>query len=454
MTDAATPPGATEITSAAQLEEYFESGCRARADWKIGVEYETPVVRAEDGEAAGYAGPQGIAALLATVQEYTGWDRVEEDGNLIALRSPNASITLEPGGQFEMSGQQCDSLHCADEELAGHVASITQAGHELGLRFLGLGATPRTPLGSMPWMPKERYRIMRRVMESTGTLGHRMMQQTATVQANFDYDSEADARRKFRLTMAIPSVLVAVSANSPIVDGNLTGYKSYRAHIWSDTDPARCGILPFAFDTDGLFGAYTRYALDVPLYFLVREGRLLPSEGRTFRDLMEGRLPGHRATMEDWATHLTTLFPEARLKTYIEVRSADCQPIDAMLGPPALMKGLLYDDDCLGAALDVIGRWQFPTHIELWQAAARDGLKARAGRHTLRDFARELVEIAAEGLRRQAAVDAQGRDETRFLEPLELVVESGITPADAVIESWKGIWHSKIELLISHVGVP
>lgn len=449
-------PAATacEVTSEAQLEEYFERGCRPRSDRKIGVEYETPIVDAASGEAVAYDGPRGVSAVLSALCTLTGWDPVAEDGNLIALRGTDASITLEPGGQLEMSGEQCESLHCADRELRKHVGALSHVGTELGLRFLGLAATPKTPLSRMPWMPKERYRIMRRVMESTGRLGHRMMQQTATVQANFDYESEPDARRKFRVAMAMPPILVATSANSPILDGEPTGYKSYRAHVWTDTDPARCGILPFAFDTDGLFGAYTRYALDVPLYFLVRGGRLLPAEGRTFRDLLHGRVPGQTATMDDWAMHLTTLFPEARLKTYIEVRSADCQPIESMLAPPALMKGLLYDDDCLEGAWDVLRRWKHRDILELWGRAAREGLSARAGRHGLREHARDLVEIASEGLRRQAAADDAGRDERIFLDPLAAAVESGITPADAIIAGWNGIWNQDIDAVIAHAGVP
>lgn len=454
MNKARTPVDSETVDSIAQLEAYFESGCRDRSDWKVGVEYETPVVDASDARAVSYEGSNGIGALLACLEESMGWHRVEEAGRIIALKNDHASLTLEPGGQLEMSGQQCDSLHCADRELRDHVAAISAAGRELGLRFLGLGATPATDLAVMPWMPKERYRIMQRVMSATGSHGHRMMQQTATVQANFDFDSEDDARKKMRLAMALPPVVVAVSANSPLIDGRLTGYKSFRARVWADTDPARCGILPFVFDTESLFGAYTRYALDVPLYFLERNDRLIPCRGETFRDLLEGRIDGERAFLSDWATHLTTLFPEARLKTYIELRSADCQPIDAMLSPPAFMKGLVYDNDCLEAAIDTLSGWTAENVRENWQAAAKHGLSARAGRHTLRDYARELLAIAEEGLRRQAALDDTGNDETMYLRGIRDTVESGITPADAVITNWTGIWRESFPALIEHVGLP
>ena len=443
-----------EITSIAQLEETFDAGSKPRERWKIGVEYETPMVDTSSGDALPYSGRASVASVLEALRERTGWEGVYEADNLIALAGDGASITLEPGGQLEMSGRQCDSLFCAKDELDAHVSALDDVGSDLGVRFLGLGATPKTPLASMPWMPKERYRVMRGIMAGTGRLGHRMMQQTATVQANFDYESEHDAGRKFRLGMALPPVIVAVSANSPVIDGELTGYKSYRAHVWHDTDAARCGILPFAFDTENLFGAYTRYALDVPMYFLVRGGRLVPGEGRTFRDHLDGRFPGECATLADWSTHLTTLFPEVRLKTYIELRSADCQPIENMLAPPAFMKGLLYDTDCLEAALDVVRPWTAQMVVELWESAARYGLEARAPRHPLQDYARELVEIAREGLRRQACGAGDDADETAFLEPISAVVEAGATPADSIIELLDSVWDGSVQRLIDHCSRP
>jgi glutamate--cysteine ligase len=335
-----------------------------------------------------------------------------------------------------MSGQQCDSLHCAAEELKRHVEQILTVGDELRLSFLGLGITPKTPLEHVPWMPKQRYRIMREIMTQTGRLGHRMMQQTATVQANFDYGDEQDARRKFRIAMAMSPVLVAISANSPIVDGAPTGYKSYRAHIWRDTDPKRCGVLPFAFDTTNVFGAYTAWALDVPMYFLWRDGRFLPARGMSFRQFLGNGLEGHRATLADWATHLTTLFPEVRLKTYMEVRSADSQTVELMLGTPALMKGILYDDDCIDAAWDVVRAWTREERLEAGEDAAKDGLDTRVRRHRLRDFALELTGIAREGLQRQRRRDAAGKDEALYLEPLARDVEAGVSPADRVLRYW------------------
>jgi len=442
------PTFSPEIRSLTDLEHYFHAGGKERSEAKIGVEYEKPVVT-KTGEAVPYEGPNGIGALLSSLRERYPWEPVFEDGKLIALRDDSASITLEPGGQFEMSGRQCDSLHCAYEELQTHVEQIVTAGEPLGLKFLGLGITPATPIARMPWMPKQRYRIMREIMSRTGRLGHRMMQQTATVQCNVDYVDEPDAARKFRVSMGMSPLLVAASANSPIVDGQVSGYKSFRAAIWRDTDPARCGVLPFAFDTESVFGAYAQWALDVPMYFIWRDGRFVSSGGMTFRTFQKTGLGGHRATLADWATHLTTLFPEARLKTYIEVRAADSQPVELMLGTPALMKGILYDNDCLQAAWDVISSWTIQERLTLGEDAAREGLSARVRRHAVREYLREIVAIAREGLRRQAKRNASGADESIYLEPLARDVEAGQSPADRILAAWRGEWAGDMSKLTS-----
>lgn len=438
-----------EIGSLPDLEQYFHAGGKDRARWKIGVEYEKPVVFRESGDAVPYEGPRGIGRLLEEMKDRFPWEAVLEDGRLIALRDESASITLEPGGQLEMSGQQCDSLHCAGDEFRSHVEQLLAVGEPLGLLFLGLGITPKTPQAEMPWMPKQRYRIMRDIMARTGSLGHRMMQQTATVQANFDYADEGDAFRKFRISMAMSPVLVAISANSPIVDGQPSGYKSFRARIWRDTDPARCGVLPFAFDTENIFGAYARWALDVPMYFIWRDGGFIPSGGMTFRTYVQQGLGGHRATLADWATHLTTLFPEARLKTYLEVRAADSQAPDLMLGTPAFMKGILYDSDCLDAAWDVVSAWTMDERLQAGEDAAREAMDARVRRHRLRDYALELVQIARTGLARDARLNSAGRDESVYLEPLEQDVRAGECPADRILRRWSGEWRGDVMHLIS-----
>lgn len=436
-TEVKSPELAAEIRGLDDLEAYFQAGSKPRTAWRIGVEYETPAVHAASGDALPYDGSDAcIRAVLESMAE-DGWTPHLENGRIIALHGGDASITLEPGGQVEMSGKQCETMHEAHEEFVAHCSRLALVSRRLGVVFLGLGATPLTPLEKLPWMPKQRYRIMREIMSSTGRLGHRMMQQTATVQGNFDYESEEDARRKLRTSLALSPVLVAISANSPLIDGKDSGYKSFRAHVWTDTDPRRCGLLPFAFETQGLFRAYVEYALDVPMYFLARDGQLLPSEGMTFREYLAKGLSGHRATLADWATHLTTLFPESRLKTYIEVRSADGQPPDRVIAIPALLKGVLYESDCIDAAWDLFSRWTLSERLEAAAAAAKDGLAARVGRHSLQSYAHEVVAIAAEGLRRQRRLDAQGRDETQYLAVLESDVAAGICPADSALAAWR-----------------
>ncbi len=441
--------GDTEVRKVDELEAGFHEGAKPRADWKVGVEYEKPAVSAKTGESITYEQKGGTRDFLTAVAERYPWEPVYEGDNIIALHDGRASITLEPGGQLELSGELCGSLHCAHDELTRHVTEMVTVGDELGIRFLGLGIVPKTPIEACPWMPKHRYQFMREIMQRTGTLGHRMMQQTTTVQANFDYADEADAALKFRVAMALAPVFVAVSANSPVVDGKPSGYKSFRAHVWTDTDNDRCGTLPFAFDTEGLFNAYTQYALDVPMYFIKRAGKLRSVGGKTFRQFMLRGDGDARATLDDWGMHLTTLFPEVRLKTYIELRSADSQPVSHMLSTPALAKGLLYDNDCLLAAWDVVKDWDLDTRMGLNDAAARDGLQTRVGRHDLADYAAELLKIARTGLVRQGA-GANGKpDESEYLGPLAADVAERVSPADRLIRMWNGEWSANVDRMIS-----
>lgn len=433
-----------------ELEAYFHEGSKDRSQWKIGVEYEKPVVDLRDGNSVAYEGDRGIGALLNTMREASNrWRGVYDGDDLIALEDGQASITLEPGGQLEMSGRLCDSLHCAQQELDEHVEEILNAGEELELGFLGLGAAPKTPLAQMPWMPKARYRVMRRVMQRTGTLGHRMMQQTATVQGNFDFCDEKDATAKMRAAMALAPVLIGMTANSPVIDGKPSGFRSFRSHVWTDTDSDRCGILPFVFSDSGLFSAYTEWALDIPMYFVARAGRLIePERPTSFRTFLAHGINGEEATMADWDLHLTTVFPEVRLKRYIEVRSADSQPVDLMLGTPALMKGIFYDQDCLQAALDEVGSWG-PDEVRRYNVeASRLGLGARVGKYALRELATAVVSIAREGLKRQALTNAAGEDESKFLDLLEDNVRRGRCPADHQIEAWEGRWGGDVDRLI------
>ena len=438
---ASDPSSSPRIQSIDDLEATFHAGSKPRDAWRIGVEYEKPVVDSATGESVPYDGPRGIAALLDGIsRESPRWKPVREGNNVIALEDGLASITLEPGGQLEMSGQQCDSLHCANRELEEHVREILAAGSPLGQRFLGLGIAPKTPLERIPWMPKQRYRIMREIMGRTGTLGRRMMAQTATVQCNFDYGDEADALLKMRVSLAMGPLLVAMSANSPVVDGKPTGYQSYRAHIWSDTDADRCGFLPFVFRTESLFGAYTQYALDVPMYFVWRDGRYKEVGGLSFRRFLAEGFDGKHATMADWTLHLTTLFPEVRLKRYLEMRGADSGPLPALTALPALWVGLLYDQSALDAAWDVVKGWSIEDHDYLRSQTPLTGLATKFQGLPLSDLAREVVKIAHAGLRARKRLDAAGNDETIYLAPLDRAAASGQALADELLAKWKGEW--------------
>ena len=438
-----------EIERRDQLVEAFAAAAKPRDQWRIGTEYEKVAVQRADAHAVPFSGRRGIEALLRGLAERYGWEPVEEEGRTVALRGRKAAITLEPGGQVELSGELCDSVHCAQAEFAAHIDQIVTVGDELEIAFLGLGMQPITRVAEFERVPKRRYSIMWPYMARVGTLGQRMMTQTATVQVNLDYDSEADAMMKMRVGMGMTPLLTAMFANSPLSDGDLNGYKSFRGHIWTDTDPARCGLLPFVFRPNASFDDYVGYALDVPMYFIVRGGQWIDMTSFTFRRFWSDGYQGQRATMADWNAHLTTLFPEVRLKGYIELRGADSQAPELMLAVPALAKGIFYDADCLLAAWDLVKAWSWEERQALYHAVHRQALQARIRRIELAELARELVAIAAEGLHRQRAVNGRGEDESIYLERLEHLVRRGRCPADAIIEKWTGEWGQDIGRLIA-----
>ena len=429
-----------------QLVEFLAGACKPRASWRIGTEYEKVAVWAANGHAVPFTG--GIEEVLRRLGERYPWEPIVEDGRIVALHDPHASITLEPGGQLELSGQQCDSVHCARAEFVEHVQQIVTVGDELGIAFLGLGMQPVSTLDEIEWVPKRRYGIMAPYMTRVGTLGQRMMKQTATVQVNIDYGSERDAMTKMRVGMGLAPLLTAMFANSPLSDGRLNGYLSFRGHIWTDTDAARCGLLPFVFRDSCGFTDYVEYALDVPMYFIVRDGHWTDMTAFTFRRFWKEGYQGERATMADWNAHLTTLFPEFRLKGYIEARSIDSQAPELMLAVPALIKGIFYEDDCLTAAWDLVKRWTWEERLELYDAVHRQALRARIRGTDLKGLARELVDIAEAGLERQGQRDARGQSEALYLERLRDLVRQGRCPAELLIEKWDGIWHHQVERLV------
>jgi glutamate--cysteine ligase len=363
----------------------------------------------------------------------------------------NAPITIEPGGQVELSGEQCDNVHCAHREFTQHAQQLIEIGHQIGATVLGLGIQPVSRIDEIELLPKERYHIMYPYMARKGRLGQRMMKQTAGVQANLDFSDEADAIRKLRVSMAIVPLLYAAFANSAISDGTLNGFHSFRGHIWSDTDADRCGVPAFIFRDDAGFEDYAEYALDVPMYFILRDHRyvdLTVPPGITFRQYMARGWNGQRASIEDWSNHLTTIFTEVRLKKYVEIRTADSQPPALMLALPALLKGVLYDNDCLAAAWDLVKRWSYPERIELTRMAHKSGLETRAGRVSFKELALELLQIGSSGLVRQRALNERGEDESIYLLRLIDLVRSGHSPASLSIENWKGRWNYDVGRLV------
>jgi glutamate--cysteine ligase len=449
MTDFRASAHAAPIESVDQLVEQFHAAAKPRAAWKIGTEYEKLAVDAVSGKAAPFDGPRGIERVLVTLAERFGWEPREENGATIALARGGCSITLEPGGQIELAGQPVVSIHEARAEVETHVRELVAIGPELGLAFLGLGCHPVSRLEEIPWVPKARYAVMRDYMTHVGTLGHRMMKQTATVQANIDFESERDAMQKLRVGMAVAPIVNAIFATSPLVDGDTSGHLSFRGHVWTDTDRARCGLLPFAFRDDARFADYVAWALDVPMYFILRDGRYVTEvSGVPFRRYLAEGWHGQRATEDDWALHLTTLFPEVRLKGFIEIRSADSQMPERVLALPALAKCLFYTADCQQAGLDLVKRWTVDEVHDLYGQVTRGGFAPKMKGIRVGELARELLGIAVEGLRRQAALDAQGRDETRYLEPVIEQVERGRTVAEELLASWTGPWSRRVGPLV------
>ena len=440
----------SDIEKKDQLEEYFHAAGKPRERWRVGTEYEKVGIDRSSGKAIPYSGSRGVESILKRLIDRFGWEPEEQDGHIIALSRDNAQITLEPGGQIELSGEPCDSIHCTYAEFTQHIRELLEVSEPLDVVFLGLGMQPVSRLDEIEWVPKERYRIMGPYMPKVGRLGQRMMKQTATVQANIDYRDEKDAMAKFRTGMGLTPIFISMFANSPICDGQLNGYRSYREHIWTDTDKSRSGMLKFAFSPDVSFAHYVEYALDVPMYFIIRNKNYVDMTATTFRQFMAYGWNGQRATLEDWHDHLTTLFPETRIKRYIELRSADSQPPELMPALSAIVKGAFYESDCLDAAWDLVKDWTWDERMQVYLDSHRDALAARIRRYSLLDLSKELLQIALEGLRRQKMFNALGEDETIYLEPLDKLLALGKCPADLVIDKWQGELHQDIRKLIAY----
>jgi len=434
---------AAVIESRDQLIAHLASGEKPAARWRIGTEHEKFVYALGDHHAPSYDEPAGIRALLGELVQH-GWRPVEEGGKVIALSGADGSVSLEPAGQFELSGAPLETLHQTCAETGRHLAQVKAAGETLGIGFLGLGMWPDKTRAELPIMPKGRYAIMLRHMPRVGTMGLDMMLRTCTIQVNLDYASEADMARKFRVGLALQPLATALFANSPFTEGKPNGFLSYRSHIWSDTDPARTGMLPFVFEDGFGYERYADYMLDVPMYFVYREGRYIDAAGLSFRDFLRGELsvlPGEKPTLDDWNDHLSTAFPEVRLKTFLEMRGADGGPWNRICALPALWVGLLYDQGALDAAWDLVKDWTLDERQTLRDSVPRRGLAAPLpGGGTLRDIAGAVLDIATLGLRARARTNAAGDDETGFLEPLREIVRSGKVPAEQLLERYHGAW--------------
>jgi len=440
------------IEKSTELEAYFHDAGKPFDRWRVGTEYEKVGIDRNTGQAIPYYGKRGVEHILRELIERFGWEPEEQDGHIIALTRDKAQITLEPGGQIELSGEPCDNIHCTYAEFTQHIRELLEVTEPLGIIFLGLGMQPVSRLDQIEWVPKQRYRIMAPYMLKVGKLGQRMMKQTATVQANIDYGDEKDAMAKFRTGMGLAPILIAMFANSPICDGQLNGYRSFREHIWTDTDRNRSGLLKFAFLPEVSFAHYVEYAVDVPMYFIIRNKHYIDMTHLTFRQFLQYGHNGERATIEDWGDHLTTLFPETRIKRYIEIRSVDSQPPDLMPALSALVKGSFYDRDCLQAAWDLVKGWTWDERMQAYVDSHVDALAARVRRYSLLDLAKELLEIAWEGLRRQNQVNDLGDDETIYLKPLKNLLDVGKCPADILLEKWEGELHHDIRRLIAYTA--
>ncbi|WP_294288768.1 glutamate--cysteine ligase [uncultured Sphingomonas sp.] len=437
---------APTIESVDQLYASFARGEKPKDRWRIGTEHEKFVYATADHHAPSYDEPGGIRDLLAELEQF-GWKPVYEGGKVIALTGDDGSVSLEPAGQFELSGAPLDNLHQTCAETGRHLKQVKAVGEKLGIGFLGLGMWPDKTRDDLPRMPKGRYGIMLNHMPRVGSLGLDMMLRTCTIQTNLDYASEADMAKKFRVSLALQPLGTALFANSPFTDGKPNGFLSFRSHIWSDTDPHRTGMLPFVFEDGFGYERYAEYALDVPMYFVYRDGKYIDAAGLSFRDFLDGKLsvlPGERPTMDDWNDHLSTAFPEVRLKTFLEMRGADGGPWDRICALPALWVGLLYDDGALDAAWDLVKDWSMEERETLRTSVPKLALDAPIRGGTLKDIAGDVLDIATAGLSARARLNGAGDSEAGFLDPLREIVRSGKVPAQVLLARYHGAWNGDV----------
>lgn len=437
--------GGGPIESHDQLAEMLSKGCKPKDQWRIGTEHEKFGYIKATHLPLPYDGPVGIKAMLDGMHQRFGWNRVEEGGHIIGLTKDGANVSLEPGGQLELSGAPLETIHQTCDEVNHHLAEVKAVADDIGAGFIGLGAAPEWTHEQMPLMPKGRYKLMDAYMGKVGTHGTQMMRRTCTVQVNLDFSSETDMVQKLRVALALQPVATALFANSPFFEGKPNGHKSWRSRIWRGLDNSRTGTLPWVFEDGMGFERWVDWVLDVPMYFVYRDGKYIDALGQSFRDFLKGELPalpGEKPLLSDWADHLTTVFPEARIKQFIEMRGADGGPWRRLCALPAFWVGLTYDQGALDAAWDLCKNWSAEQREALRVAASVDGLQAKVDGIDMLPLAKACVDIAHAGLKARARPGAGGlvADETHFLNALQESVDTGQVPADELLSRYYGAW--------------
>ena len=439
---------APRISGKAELVEWFEAGSKPKSDWRVGTEHEKFGFLKEGLRPLPYDGKASVKVMLEGLRDRFDWNPIVEAGHLIGLKKDGASVSLEPGGQFELSGAPLRHIHETCNEVGAHLREVREIADPLGIGFLGLGASPLWSMDETPIMPKGRYKIMRAYMEKVGRLGRQMMFRTCTVQSNLDFGSEADMVKKFRVSLALQPLGTALFANSPFLEGRPNGFLSYRSQIWTDTDPDRTGMLPFVFDDGFGFEQYVDYALDVPMYFVRRGGEYLDASGLSFRDFMAGKLPilpGELPAMDDFEDHISTIFPEVRLKQFMEMRGSDSGPWGLLCAFSAFWTGVLYEDAGLDACWALVKDWTAPEREAVRQSARVLGLKTPIpGGRDLQALAKDVLTIARQSLQTRNMLSVAGDNETGFLTELDEIAVSGLTPAERLLERYYGDWHRDV----------
>ena len=436
------------------LIDWFVSGEKPREDWKIGTEHEKFVFHEDSFKRVGYFGKSGISELLNKLAEKNKWEKILENNNTIALRDhTGASISLEPGGQLELSGKPLENLHQTCKETGLHLKMMKDVMSELGLSMIGLGYDPKWSRSDQNWMPKGRYEIMKNYMPKVGNLGLDMMLRTCTIQVNLDYFSEQDMVQKFQISLALQSVATALFANSPFIEGQASGYLSSRAMVWTDTDPDRTGVPGIVFDPNFGYEAWLNYILQVPMYFIYREGKYIDVSGQSFKDFMDGKLIGFEGqypTIKDWEDHITVAFPEVRLKQYLEMRGADGGPWNIICALPALWVGLLYDDQSQSEAFDLAKPLMDVGMLEEGRiSAAKLGLGGKIGENSIEYLATEMLKISSSGLSRRNKLDKKGIDERQFLDPLFHILQNKETGAEKLLKNYNNSWSKDINKIFT-----